>query len=62
MANGDIARFEQFLLFIQCFQKLFVPKASEIVCLWEKLTFSHTQQFAADTFEHLGKVIKSLSK
>ena len=33
--KGEIARYEQFLLFSQCFQKACFPGASEGVIVWE---------------------------
>ena len=33
--KGEIARYEQFLLFQQCFQKACFPGASEGVIVWE---------------------------
>ena len=35
MGKGDIARYEQFLLFPQCFQKACFPGASKGVIVWE---------------------------
>ena len=35
MEKGEIARYEQFLLFPQCFQKACVPGASKGVIVWE---------------------------
>ena len=35
MGNGEIARYEQFLLFPQCFQKACFPGASKGVVVWE---------------------------
>ena len=35
MGNGEIARYEQFLLFPQCFQKACLPGASKGVVVWE---------------------------
>ena len=42
VGKGKIARYEQFLLFPQCFQKGCFPWASKGVIVWEwvKLTFS----------------------
>ena len=37
MGKGEIARYEQFLLFPQCFQKAFLPGASKGVIVWEWL-------------------------
>ena len=33
--KGEIARYEQFLLFPQCFQKACFPEASKGVIVWE---------------------------
>ena len=35
MGKGEIARYEQFLLFSQCFQKACFPGASKGVIVWE---------------------------
>ena len=35
MAKGKIARFEQFNLKLQCFQKSFAAEATESVYMWE---------------------------
>ena len=35
MGKGEIARYEQFLLFPQCFQKACFPVASKAVIVWE---------------------------
>ena len=35
VAKGEIARYEQFLLFPQCFQKAYFPGASKGVIVWE---------------------------
>ena len=35
VGKGEIARYEQFLLFPQCFQKACFPGASKGVILWE---------------------------
>ena len=35
VGKGKIARYEQFLLFPQCFQKAFFPEASKGVIVWE---------------------------
>ena len=35
MGKGEIARYEQFLLFPQCFQKAYFPGASKGVIVWE---------------------------
>ena len=35
MGKGEIARYEQFLLFLQCFQKACFPGALKGVIVWE---------------------------
>ena len=35
VGNGEIARYEEFLLFPQCFQKACFPGASKGVIVWE---------------------------
>ena len=35
MGKGEIARYEQFLLFPKCFQKAYFPEASKGVIVWE---------------------------
>ena len=35
MGKGEIARYEQFLLFPKCFQKACLPGASNVVIVWE---------------------------
>ena len=35
VGKGEIARYEQFLLFLQCFQKACFPRASKGVIVWE---------------------------
>ena len=35
MGKGEIARYEQFLLFLQCFQMACFPGASKGVIVWE---------------------------
>ena len=37
--KGEIARYEQFLLFPQCFQKACFPGASKGVIVWEWVNF-----------------------
>ena len=35
MGKGEIARYKQFLLFPECFQKACFPRASKDVIVWE---------------------------
>ena len=35
VGKGEIARYEQFLLFLQCFQKACIPGVSKGVIVWE---------------------------
>ena len=37
VGKGEIARYEQFLLFPQCFQKAYFPRASKGVIVWERI-------------------------
>ena len=39
VGKGEIARYEQFLLFPQCFQKSCFPGASKGVVVWERLKY-----------------------
>ena len=38
VGKGEIARYEQFLLFPQCFQKACFPEVSKGVIVWDRLT------------------------
>ena len=42
VGKGEIVRYEQFLLFQQCFQKAYFPRASKGVIVWEWV--KHIQQ------------------
>ena len=50
MGKGDIARYEQFLLFPQCFQKACFPGASkgEVVWDWVKHDSDDDSQLSED--------------
>ena len=37
VASGEIARFEQFFLLQQYFQKSSAAEASESICMWERI-------------------------
>ena len=39
VGKGEIAHYEQFLLFPQCFQKAYFPAVSEGVIVWEWVKF-----------------------
>ena len=47
VGKGEIARYEQFLLFPQCFQKACFPGASKgvTVCEWVKCSNTNTLEF-----------------
>ena len=59
MGKGEIARYEQFLLFPQCFQKACFPEASKNVIVLEWVNPSQStildspklNEFADDSFE-----------
>ena len=49
VGKGEIARYEQFLLFPQCFQKACFQEGSKGVIVWEwvkYLTFTRRQNFS----------------
>ena len=48
MGKGEIARYEQFLLFPQCFQKACFPEASKGVIVWEWVNWVRILSFAQD--------------
>ena len=37
VANGEIARFDQFLLLSQCFEKSSAAVTSESICMWKRV-------------------------
>ena len=47
VGKGEIARYEQFLLFLQCFQKACFPGEPKGVIVWEwvKMRLYNPQQF-----------------
>ena len=67
--KGEIARYEQFLLFLQCFQKACFPGASKGVIVWEwvkhlscyKITGSIPTHFYAPASLDWGHVVFALS-
>ena len=46
VGKGEIARYEQFLLFPQCFQKACFPEASKGIIVWEWVNLSFGNMFA----------------
>ena len=44
VAIGEIARFEQFLLLPQCFQKTSTAEASESVNMWERVKVNYDEK------------------
>ena len=57
MEKGEIARYEQFLLFPQCFQKACVPGASKGVIVWEWVNLTLDIMDLADLFDKLCGII-----
>ena len=51
MRKGEIAHYEQFLLFPQCFQKACFPGASEGVIVWEWVKYVFSIQGAIRTIK-----------
>ena len=45
VGKGEIARYEQFLLFPQCFHKASFPEASKGVIVWEWVNLSSANAF-----------------
>ena len=45
MGKGEIARYEQFLLFPQCFQKACFPGVSKGVIVWEWVNYLEDVDF-----------------
>ena len=50
MGKGDIARYEQFLIFPQCFQKACIPGVSKGVIVWEWVKGKGENKPAFSTF------------
>ena len=44
MGKGEIARYEQFLFFTQCFRKACFPRASKGVIVWERVKANHGEK------------------
>ena len=44
VGKGEIARYEQFLLFPQCFQKACFLEASKSVIVWEQVKLQELQR------------------
>ena len=55
MGKGEIARYEQFLLFPQCFQKACFPGASKGVIVWEWVNTKQTNRKKAHTHKQTNK-------
>ena len=53
MEKGEIARYEQFLLFPQCFQKACFPGVSKGVVVWEWVNRGSNLQPSGDESETL---------
>ena len=53
VGKGEIARYEQFLLFLQCFQKACFPGASRGVIVWELVMDVAETQFNVASAESL---------
>ena len=50
VGKGEIARYEQFLLFPQCFQKACFPRTSKGVTVWEWGNYSALVNFIYTSF------------
>ena len=56
VGKGEIACYEQFLLFPQCFQKACFPGASKVVIVWERVKMSSAICFNLDQSNILSSV------
>ena len=57
--KGEIARYEQFLLFPQCFQKACFPGASKGVIVWEWVNLLHALTILGSSNSASNKVTMS---
>ena len=62
MGKGEIARYEQFLLFPQCFQKACFPGASKGVIVWEWVKLLSDKNFQTSNMKALADNKASVSK
>ena len=53
MGKGEIARYEQFLLFPQCFLKACFPEASKDVIVWEWVKVENVGKGQNAGYQHL---------
>ena len=63
MGTGEIARYQQFLLFPHCFQKACFPGASKGVIVWERVKISSAKCSNLDKSKFLssGNVLRQIS-
>ena len=64
MGKGEIARYEQFLLFPQCFQKASFPEASKGIIMWEWVNQRKTFRriHFEPPFSHLSNMVQPFPK
>ena len=70
MGKGEIAHYEQFLLFPQCFQRAYFPEVSKGVTVWEwvndlkkrELTLYHTNHLLHVLFDEFQNSLESLGE
>ena len=58
VGKGEIARYKQFLLFPQCFQKACFPGASKGIIVWEwvkHIYFTLTEKQVLSTYNNLSR-------
>ena len=58
VGKGETARYEQFLLFPQCFQKACFPGASKGVIVWEWVNYYSTTIFHFRKRYHATGIVK----
>ena len=61
VGKGEITRYEQFLLFPQCFQKACFPGVSKGVIVWEWVKFSYSCQVKRENEFMLSEYLPAFS-
>ena len=62
MGKGEIARYEQFLLFPECFQKACYPEASKGVIVWEWVNYNSLKSQIKLQLSKIPNLVKELCK
>ena len=62
VGKGEIACYEQFLLFPQCFQKACFPEASKGVIVWEWVNYNSLKSQIKLHLSEIPNLVKELCK